>query len=37
MTTSGSQSEHAIRGKLNGGGLALDLQTGDGDIRVEKM
>jgi DUF4097 and DUF4098 domain-containing protein YvlB len=37
MTTSGSQSEHSIHGKLNGGGLALDLQTGDGDIQVEKM
>ncbi len=37
MITSGSQSEHTVHGKLNGGGLALDLQTGDGDIRVEKM
>jgi DUF4097 and DUF4098 domain-containing protein YvlB len=37
ITVSGSQSEHTVRGKLNGGGLALDLQTGDGDIHVEKM
>jgi DUF4097 and DUF4098 domain-containing protein YvlB len=37
ITVSGSQSEHSVHGKLNGGGLALDLQTGDGDIRVEKM
>ena len=37
ISVSGSQSEHSIHGKLNGGGLALDLQTGDGDIEVEKM
>jgi DUF4097 and DUF4098 domain-containing protein YvlB len=37
ITTSGAMSEHSVRGKMNGGGLALELQTGDGNIEVEKM
>lgn len=34
---SGQKSEHAMRGKINGGGIPLELQTGDGDIHVESM
>lgn len=30
-------SEHTFRGKINGGGIPLELHTGDGDIRLEKM
>lgn len=36
ITTSGSTQENAIRGKINGGGISIELQTGDGDVRVEK-
>ena len=31
------KSEHALRAKINGGGIPLELHTGDGDIRLEKM
>ena len=31
------KSEHALGGKINGGGIPLELHTGDGDIRLEKM
>jgi DUF4097 and DUF4098 domain-containing protein YvlB len=31
------KSEHSLRGKLNGGGIPIELHTGDGDIRLEKM
>ncbi len=31
------KSEHALRGKINGGGIPIELHTGDGDIRLEKM
>ena len=37
MEGSGQKSEHAMRGKINGGGIPLELQTGDGDIHVESM
>jgi len=37
ITTSGAMSEHSVRGKMNGGGIGLELQTGDGDIEVERM
>jgi DUF4097 and DUF4098 domain-containing protein YvlB len=37
ITTSGSTRESAVRGKINGGGISIELNTGDGDIRVEKM
>ena len=37
MNGSEQKSEHTVRAKLNGGGIPLELQTGDGDIRVEKM
>jgi DUF4097 and DUF4098 domain-containing protein YvlB len=36
MTKSGSTEEHTARGKINGGGISIDLQTSDGDVRVEK-
>jgi len=36
ITTSGSSQENAVRGKINGGGISIELQTGDGDVRVEK-
>ena len=37
VTVSGSVRENDVRGKMNGGGQLLELRTGDGDIRVEKM
>jgi len=37
ITVSGSRGENSVRGKINGGGTAIELRTGDGDIRVEKM
>ena len=36
ITTSGSSQESTVRGKINGGGISIELQTGDGDVRVEK-
>jgi len=36
ITTSGSTQESAVRGKINGGGIPIELQTSDGDVRVEK-
>lgn len=36
LTASGSNQESAVRGKINGGGISIELQTGDGDVRVEK-
>jgi hypothetical protein len=36
ITTLGSSQESAVRGKINGGGISIELQTGDGDVRVEK-
>jgi hypothetical protein len=36
ITTSGSSQETSVRGKINGGGISIELQTGDGDVRVEK-
>jgi hypothetical protein len=37
LDTSELRSEHAVRGKINGGGVPLELHTGDGDISLEKM
>ena len=37
ITTSGSGKENSMRGKINGGGISIELRTGDGDIKVEKM
>jgi DUF4097 and DUF4098 domain-containing protein YvlB len=36
ITTSGTTQDNAVRGKINGGGISIELQTSDGDIRVEK-
>jgi DUF4097 and DUF4098 domain-containing protein YvlB len=37
VTVSGSLRENSIRGKINGGGPALELRTGDGDIQLRRM
>jgi DUF4097 and DUF4098 domain-containing protein YvlB len=37
VTTSTAGQENAVRGKINGGGISIELRTGDGDIHVEKM
>lgn len=34
FTVNGTQSEHEVRGKLNGGGPSLTVRTGDGSITV---
>jgi Putative adhesin len=31
------KSEHAVRGKINGGGTPIELHTGDGDISLERI
>jgi len=31
------KSEHRVHAKINGGGIPLELRTGDGDIHLEKM
>jgi len=36
ITTSGSIRDSAVRGKINGGGISIEIQTGDGDVRVER-
>jgi Putative adhesin len=36
MTSSGTNRESEVRGKIKGGGISIQLQTGDGDVRVEK-
>jgi len=35
--TSRNGNENSVRGKINGGGISIELRTGDGDIKVEKM
>jgi hypothetical protein len=37
LTTAGSTHENSIRGKINGGGIPIELSTGDGNIAVEKI
>ena len=37
LTTSGSTRENSIRGKINGGGIPIELSTGDGNIEVGKI
>ena len=37
MTTSSAAQENSVRAKINGGGISIELRTGDGDIQVEKM
>ncbi len=34
LTVNGTQNEHEVRGKLNGGGPLLSVRTGDGSITV---
>jgi len=36
ITSSGTNRESEVRGKINGGGISIELQTSDGDVRVEK-
>jgi DUF4097 and DUF4098 domain-containing protein YvlB len=36
ITTSGSVRESDVRGKINGGGISIELETSDGDVSVEK-
>jgi len=36
ITTSGSIRDSAVRGKINGGGISIEIQTGDGDVHVER-
>ncbi|MFZ0880002.1 MAG: DUF4097 family beta strand repeat-containing protein [Candidatus Acidiferrales bacterium] len=37
VMVSGSLSESRVRGKMNGGGGTLELTSGDGSIRIEKL
>jgi DUF4097 and DUF4098 domain-containing protein YvlB len=37
LTVRGTESEHEVRGKLNGGGPSLTVQTGDGSITVGSL
>lgn len=37
VTISGSLSDSTVRGKMNGGGQALMIRSGDGSIRLEKL
>lgn len=37
LTVNGTQNEHEIRGKLNGGGPSLTVRTGDGSIHVSSL
>jgi DUF4097 and DUF4098 domain-containing protein YvlB len=37
LDSSEVRSEHAVRGKINGGGIPIELHTGDGDITLEKI
>jgi hypothetical protein len=37
VPASGVGKENSFHGKINGGGVSIELRTGDGDIRVEKM
>ena len=37
VSTSSNGNENSVRGKINGGGISIELRTGDGDIKVERM
>jgi hypothetical protein len=37
LTVNGTQNEHEVRGKLNGGGPSLTVRTGDGSIHVSAL
>jgi hypothetical protein len=37
LTVTSVESEHSLRGRLNGGGPSLSIRTGDGSVTVEKL
>ncbi len=37
VSASSTGNENSMRGKINGGGISIQLRTGDGDIKVEKI
>ena len=37
ITASSAGNNNSVRGKINGGGISIELRTGDGDIKVEKL
>ena len=37
LTVTSVESEHSLRGRLNGGGPSLSIRTGDGSVKVEKL
>jgi hypothetical protein len=37
VASSISSHENSVRGKINGGGISLQVRSGDGDIRIAKM
>jgi len=37
LTLTSTEGEHALRGRLNGGGPSLSIHTGDGSVHVEKL
>lgn len=37
LTINGRQSEHELRGKLNGGGPQLAVSTGDGSVQIDSI
>jgi DUF4097 and DUF4098 domain-containing protein YvlB len=37
LTVTSVESEHSLRGRLNGGGQSLSIRTGDGSVKVEKL
>ena len=37
VTVSGDLRQSTVHGKMNGGGQALEVRTGDGDVRIEKF
>jgi Putative adhesin len=37
ISASGVGKDNSMRGKINGGGISIELRTGDGDIKVEKI
>jgi DUF4097 and DUF4098 domain-containing protein YvlB len=36
VTTSGATEEKNVRGKINGGGISIEVETSDGDVHIEK-
>lgn len=36
MATSGATQESNVRGKINGGGISIEIEAGDGDVHVQK-